>query len=172
MGFLELAKKRYSTRSYLDKKVEEEKLLKILEAARVAPTAANRQPCRLIVLQGEEGLGKVKKAANVYNAPLVIVVCGDHNTAWKRPLDGKHSVDIDTSIVTDHMMLEAADLGLGTVWICYFKADVIKAQFNLPDNLEPVNILAVGYESGELKSPDRHNEERLALSEFVSYEMF
>lgn len=115
MEFSELAKKRYSVRSYNGKKVEQEKLEKILEAAHAAPTAANLQPVRLLVIQEEEGLEKLSKAANVYHAPLVIVVCADHDKAWVRPFDHKQTCDIDASILTDHMMLQAADLGLGSV---------------------------------------------------------
>lgn len=170
MGFLENAKKRYSVREYQSKKVEKEKLLKILEAGRVAPTGCNKQPYRLIVVQEEEGLGKIKKAANIFGAPLAIIVCGDHNTVWKRPYDGKKILDIDTSIVTDHMMLQATELDLGSVWICYFKPDIIKTEFNLPDNIEPINILAIGYAKGEPASPDRHEKVRRSLSELVSYE--
>lgn len=170
MSFLDTAKKRYSVRDFQPAKVENEKLMKILEAARVAPTGANKQPYKLIVLQEEEGLEKIKKAANVYGAPLVILVCGNHQTVWRRPFDGKHLVDIDTSIVTDHMMIEATELGLGSVWICYFKPDVIKAEFNLPDHLEPVNILAIGYAKGAPASPDRHAQARRTLDEMVSFE--
>ncbi len=170
MDFLEIAKKRYSVRKYQQKRVEKEKLDKILEAARVAPTGANFQPYRLIVVQEEEGLEKVKKAANIFGAPLAIIVCGDHDKAWKRPFDGKKLVDIDSSIVTDHMMLQATELGLGSVWICYFKPDVIREEFKLPDNLEPVNILAVGYADCEPVSPDRHNTQRRPVNAFVSYE--
>ena len=172
MSFIENAKKRYSVRDYQAKKVEKEKLLKILEAGRVAPTGCNNQPCRLIVVQEDEGLGKIKKAANIFGAPLAIIVCGDHNSVWKRPFDGKKIVDIDTSIVTDHMMLQATELDLGSVWICYFKPDVIKTEFNLPDHLEPINILAIGYAKGEPASPDRHEKARRPLSELVSYESF
>lgn len=170
MGFLENAKKRYSVREYQSKKVEKEKLLKILEAGRVAPTGCNKQPYKLIVVQQEEGLEKIKKAANIFGAPLAIIVCGDHNMVWKRPYDGKKIVDIDASIVTDHMMLQATELDLGSVWICYFKPDVIKAEFNLPDNIEPINILAIGYAKGEPASPQRHEKVRRPLSELVSYE--
>lgn len=170
MGFLETAKKRYSVRDFQPMKVEKEKLLKILEAGRVAPTGANFQPYRLIVVQEDEGLGKIKKAANIYGAPLVIIVCGDHDKAWKRPFDGKCTTDIDAGIVTDHMMLQATELDLGSVWICYFKPDVIKTEFELPDNLEPINILAIGYAKCEPASPDRHDNTRRSLSEFVSYE--
>jgi nitroreductase len=170
MSFLEIAKKRYSVREYQSKKVEKEKLLTILEAGRVAPTGANKQPQKLIVVQEDEGLEKIQKAANIYGAPLAIIVCGDHDKAWKRPFDGKNIVDIDASIVTDHMMLQATELGLGSVWICYFKPDVIKKEFSLPDNLEPINILAIGYADGRVEPADRHNNTRNPLPEIVAYE--
>lgn len=169
MVFLKLAKKRYAVRNYRTKRVEEEKLALILEAGRVAPTAANKQPQRLIVVKEESGLEKLKTAANIHGAPLAIIVCGDKESVWRRPYDGKDSIDIDTSIVTDHMMLEATQLGLGTLWICFFKPDVIRREFNLPGNLEPVNILCVGYASGKKASPDRHDTMRKPLGETVSY---
>lgn len=89
----------------------------------------------------------LKDAANFYDAPLVFIVCSDHKNEWKRPFDGKSLLDIDASIVTDHMMLEATDLGLGSVWICFFNPHIIRTNFNLPDEYEPINILAVGYSS-------------------------
>lgn len=170
MDFLSIAKTRYSVRSYTEKKVEKEKLDKILEAAHVAPTAANLQPVRLLVIQEDNGLEKISKAANIYKAPLAIIICSDHSKAWKRPFDGKQTVDIDASIVTDHMMLEAAELGLGTVWICYFKPDVIRNEFHLPENLEPVNILAIGYSNERPADAERHSTQRIPLAELVSYE--
>lgn len=170
MSFLEIAKKRYSVRDFQPKKVEKEKLLMILEAGRVAPTGANKQPQRLIVVQEDEGLAKISKATNIYGAPLAIIICGDHGQVWKRPFDGKSIIDIDTSIVTDHMMLQATELELGSVWICKFKPDVIKTEFELPSYLEPVNILAIGYSKSEPASPNRHDTTRRPLSETVFYE--
>ncbi len=170
MSFLELAKKRYSVRSYTPQKVEEEKLDKILQAAHAAPTAANLQPVRLIAVQSKEGLEKIGKAANIYGAPLAVIVCADHNKAWVRPFDKKQTADIDASILTDHMMLEAAELGLGSVWVCYFKPDIIKKEFELPDNLEPINILAIGYSNEEAADPERHSQTRIPIKELVSYE--
>ena len=170
MDFIEIAKKRYSVRGYQDKKVEEEKLEKILEAAHVAPTAANLQPIRLIVVQSREGLAKIGKGANLYGAPLAVIVCADHSKAWVRPFDKKQTNDIDASILTDHMMLQATELGLGSVWICYFKPDVISREFGLPDDLEPVNILAVGYSDEEAADPERHSQTRIPVEELVSYE--
>ena len=170
MDFLEIAKKRYSVRSYSDRKVETEKLEKILQAAHVAPTAANLQPIHLIVVQGEEGLEKISKAANIYGAPLAVIVCADHNKAWVRPFDQKQTGDIDAAILTDHMMLEATELGLGSVWVCYFKPDIIRKEFHLPDHLEPVNILAIGYVNETDVDPDRHSQARIPIEELVSYE--
>lgn len=172
MSFLELAKSRYSVRSYSDKKVEKEKLDKILLAAHVAPTAANLQPVRLIAVQSGEGLNKIGKAANIYGAPLAIIVCTERTKAWTRPFDGKQTVDIDASILTDHMMIEAAELGLGSVWICYFKPDIIRREFNLPDDLEPVNILAVGYSDETPTDTERHNKQRIPIEDLVYYESF
>ncbi|AVK49356.1 nitroreductase [Clostridium sp. MF28] len=174
MNFLDLAKIRYSVRKYEDKIVEKEKLDKILEAGRVAPTAANFQPQKLIVVQNKENLEKLKTGTNAYGAPLVIIVCSDHSQSWKRSNDGKDSADVDAGIVTDHMMLQATELGLGSVCIGIFDAKIIKECFNIPDNIEPINILAIGYSAVEAESkaasPDRHIETRKSLNETVFYE--
>ncbi|MTI57472.1 nitroreductase family protein [Geosporobacter ferrireducens] len=172
MEFLELARRRYSVRKYEARKVEEEKVLKILEAGRIAPTAANYQPHSIIVVQEQEGLDRLKKCANIYGAPLAMIICGDHNLSWKRPFDGKDVLDIDISIVTDHMMLQAADLGLGSVWICYFDPEILRKEFDLPEHIEAVNILAVGYPAGESAPPDRHSTTRKPLQEIVHYEKY
>ena len=124
------------------------------------------------MIQEEEGLEKLSKAANVYHAPLVIVVCADHDKAWVRPFDQKQTCDIDASILTDHMMLQAADLGLGSVWICYFKPDVLRKEFGIPENLEPVNILAVGYSDETPQPSDRHGKTRIPIKNLASLEHF
>ncbi|MDA8442954.1 MAG: nitroreductase family protein [Peptococcaceae bacterium] len=170
MDFLQLAKQRYSVRKFQTQKVEESKLMHILEAGRVAPTAANMQPQKLIVVQSDAALAKLATATNLYGAPLALIVCADHTKAWKRPFDAKQTVDIDASIVTDHMMLQATELGLGSVWICYFKPDVIRQEFNLPECVEPINILAIGYSEGESASPERHAKLRKPLETIVTFE--
>ena len=128
MEFLSIAKQRFSVRSYTSQHVEPEKLEKILEAARVAPTVANLQPLRLIVAQSEQSLAKIGKAANIYGAPLAIIVCADHEKAWVRPFDKKQTGDIDASILTDHMMP-----------VSYTHLDVYKRQ--LLRILTPVSVL-------------------------------
>ena len=170
MDFINIAKKRHSVRSYTSQKVEPEKLEQILEAAHVAPTAANLQPVHLIVVQSEEGLAKISKAADIYNAPLAIIVCADHEKGWVRPFAQKQTGDIDASILTDHMMLQATELGLGTVWVCYFKPDVLREEFQLPDNLEPVNILVIGYSADKPADTERFDTQRIPVDRLVSYE--
>lgn len=170
MDFLTLAKKRYSVRAYKDQPVEEEKLQKILEAGRVAPTGANKQPQHLIVVTSSQGREKLDKAARTYGAPVVIIVCSQPDKTWTRPYDGKKLTDIDASIVTDHMMLEATDLGLGSLWICWFKEDVLRQEFSIPEGMVPVNLLAIGYAQGEPASPDRHKELRRPLEETVIFQ--
>lgn len=170
MEFLKLAQQRYSVREFSDRGVEQEKLDVILRAGQVAPTAANKQPQRIIVVRSSEGMEKIGNAAFLYDAPLALVVCSDVTAAWKRPFDDMSSVDIDASIVTDHMMMQATELGLGSVWICFFKPDVLRAELHIPADWTPVNILAIGYAKGKSLSPDRHGEERLPLEKTVFYE--
>ncbi len=129
-------------------------------------TAANLQPVKILVMEDKTNLARLAKAANIYHAPLAFIVCADQNTAWKRPFDGKQTTDIDASIVTDHMMLQAEQLGLGSVWICYFRHDVVRKEFNIPDNLEVVNILAVGY-ADERKAPEKI---RKSMEQFAFFE--
>jgi len=136
MDFREIAKKRCSVRSYEDRPVEMEKLIQILESGRYAPTGANRQPQRLIVVKETDDLARLAGGANTFKAPLAIIVCADHGASWKRSYDRKDIADIDASIVTDHMMLQATDLGLGSCWICHFNPEVIRKEFNIPAQVE------------------------------------
>lgn len=175
MDFQDLSKKRCSVRAYTSQNVEKEKLDIILQAAQAAPTGANRQPQRLVVVQSEEGLAKIAKAANIYSAPLAIIVCTDTDTVWTRPFDGKQLTDIDASIVTDQMMLQATELGLGTLWVCSFKPNILKQEFSISNGFEPVNILVAGYADTNAQpalSPERHLKMRKPLSEIIFYESF
>ena len=172
MDFLKLAKKRYACRKYLSRQVEPEKLELILEAGRVAPTGANRQPQRLVVVQSKEGRERLARCTRDFGAPTAVIVCADTSEAWTRKYDGKNISDIDASIVTDHMMLCAASLGLDTLWICMFNPEAVRAEFNLPEHVEPVNILLVGYGAGIPADPGRHELLRKPLSETVVEERF
>ena len=170
MKFIELAKKRYSCRKFSTRKVEQSQIEAVLEAAHVAPTAANRQPQRLVVVREAEGLAKLAKTANIYCAPLAIIVCGETEKAWVRPFDKKNATDIDTAIITDHMMLQATDMGLDSLWVCYFNPQIIKEEFDIPAEYDAVSILALGYNEGEVLSSDRHKMSRNPLDSYVFYE--
>jgi nitroreductase len=167
MSVLDLMKRRCSVRAFEDRPVEREKLGQVLEAARVAPSACNFQPWHFIVLEDE----KDKQLAAedwVAKAPAVIVVCGDHSRSWRRK-DGKDHCDIDVAIAVDHMTLAAVELGLGTCWVCWFDAFRCSLELKLPDHLEPVALLPIGYPTQTL-DPDRHNKGgRRDLTEIVSW---
>jgi nitroreductase len=171
-SFLDLAKSRYSVRKYEDRTVEAEKLTAILEAGRVAPTAANKQPCIFLVLNTGESIEKLYKACNPHGAPLAIVVCADKKSVWIRPFDKANMVEIDSSIAADHMMMCAQDLGLSSCWITYFDPAIVRKEFNIPDNVVPVNILAIGYGADEPQSPDRFSQTRKPLDAIVKYSSF
>ncbi len=167
MSFLELAKARYSCRKFSDKKIEQDKIDKILEAGRVAPTAVNYQSQRIFVLQSEESLEKLKTVTKYhFNAPLAFLICYDNTVSWKNPFNNLDEGIVDASIVTAHMMLETADLGLGSTWVGYFDLKVAQKTFNLADNIIPVAILPVGYPDGT--ASNMHNN-RYELSKTVKY---
>lgn len=169
MSILDIIKKRYAVRKYSDRQVEPEKLEQILTAANCAPTAANRQAYKIFAVQKPENLEKFDKK-DTFSAPLVLLVCSDVSKIWVRPYDGKNMVDIDASIITDHMMLTATELELGSCWITYFDPEAVRKAFDLPEHLIPVNILAVGYSADDQpKSPDRHAQTRKSLDETVVY---
>lgn len=115
MDFLALAESRYSVRSFADTPVPEELLEKVLKAGRLAPTAMNRQPQRIYVIRSREAMEKLQQVKTCYNAPLVLVVCGDTSVACDRPVVGRNLAEMDASIVATHMMLEATACGLGSV---------------------------------------------------------
>lgn len=172
MDFLELAKERYSVRNFSDKKVETEKVDLILEAAKLAPTACNNQPQRLLVLNSEENLNKLKNCTPYhFNAPLAILICYDKNESWKRRYDNKDGGEIDASIVTTHMMLEITNLGLGTTWVGHFDPQAMVSTFNIPENLIPVALLPIGYPS-ETSAPSPMHEKRLEMIATVFYNKF
>ena len=147
MDFLQLVRdKRYSVRKFKAQAVEKEKLDYILEAGRVAPTACNYQPQRILVIENEAAHEKLKQCTSWYfGAPVVLMICYDKSTCWKNKTNGTCDGDVDASIVTTHMMLAAAELGLGTTWVGAFHHQKARELFNIPDYLVPVALLPIGY---------------------------
>ena len=164
MSFLELARKRYSSRSYKSIPIEKEKVLRVLEAGRIAPSASNKQPWLFIYIDENPLLDQVKEcypSAWMQTAPAIIVVCGNHGRSWKRD-DGKDHCDIDIAIATDHISLAATEEGLGTCWVCKFDSKKCAQILDLPFQVEAIVILAIGYPD-DSKDIDRHASQRLPL---------
>ena len=165
MEFSELIGKRYSVRAYERRPVEEEKLRRVLEAARLAPTACNRQPFLILVIRTEgrqNELKRIYKSDWFTQAPIVICACAVPSEAWTRRWDGKSYVDIDLTIAMDHLILAAANEGLGTCWIAAFDPAAAREVLDLPDDLVPVIFTPLGYPAD---SPGP--KQRRPLSELV-----
>lgn len=148
MKFLDLVKARYSVRSYEMRPVEQEKLDYILECVRLAPSAVNFQPWRFAIVTDPEKLAALKTAYArewIQTAPCMIVACGNHDEAWHRKADGKDHTDVDVSIAVEHLCLAATEQGLGTCWVCNFDTDRCREVMSLPENLEPVALIPIGY---------------------------
>ena len=164
---LELLGQRYSVRSYKPDPVENDKLQQILEAARLAPTAANRQPFQIIVIHTrgrEDELSRIYTRPWFVQAPIVICICAITDKAWVRR-DGKSYADVDVAIVMDHLILAATDLGLGTCWIGAFDPIAARETLGLPEQASPIAFTPLGYPADQ-PAPKR----RKSLSELVRYE--
>jgi nitroreductase len=148
MEFLKLVQQRYSVRAYKPNPVEDAKLAQVLEAARLAPTAANHQPFRLIVakVKGREAdLQRIYARKWFIQAPLVICACSVHDQGWEREDDGANYSTVDAAIAMDHLILAATSLGLGTCWVAAFDPIAARQVFGLPENVELVAITPLGY---------------------------
>ena len=164
MDFRELARARYSCRAYRDDAVEEEKLTAVLQAAKQAPTACNRQPFRLYVLptaDRREAVHRLYGREWLEQAPLLIGIAGEPGRAWVRR-DGHNYVDVDCAIVMDHLILQAADLGLGTCWIAAFDVAAARELLELPTGWEPIAFTPLGY-----PRDTRREKSRRPLDELV-----
>ena len=158
MDFIELAKARHSVRSFKQDEIEEDKLSAIIEAGRVAPTARNFQPQKVYVVRSEEYREKLAGVCRfTFGAPVILVVGYDKDRAWKNRLMPPYSSgETDAAIVTTHMMLAAADMGIGSCWVGYFNADDIAKTLELPENIQITAMLPMGYPADDSAPIDMH----------------
>ncbi len=157
MEFFDLAKKRYSMQQYDTKRIEPQVLDKILEAGMLAPTACNLQPQRILVIRTPERKQKLEnmvKGGMYFDTALL--VCWDETACWHRPVDGKSSGEIDASIVTTHMMMEATDLGVGSIWVMNWDPQQLRAAFDLPETVQPMALLYLGYPAQDAEPRPGH----------------
>lgn len=169
MEVFEAISKRKSIRKYQNKEIEDEKLDKILESARIAPSAANRQEWKFIVVKNQETRDKLVEAANgqkfVGQAPVTIVAC---STESERVMPcGQYAYTVDLSIAVSFMILEATELGLGTCWLGAYSEDAVKEILDIPEEIRTVAMFTLGYaDNGSVNTP------RKAIDEIVCYEKY
>ena len=170
MDFLELAKERYSVRKMKSEKIKQEDLNKILEAARLSPTAKNLQRERLLVVNTEEGIEKLKQCTSCdFGASTIIIISYEIDDEQNESEDSRKYGLIDTGIVATHMCLEATDLGLGTTMVGLFDRELTKKLFNIPVRYQPELLLPIGYID---RKPSRLHESRKAIEELVEYNKY
>lgn len=163
MNFLELTKKRFSARNYTSDPVEQDKIDYIIECARLAPSAVNFQPWHFLVIMSDEQKQKIRSCYGsewFAKAPVYIVVCADKTTAWTRKSDNKNHADIDAAIATEHICLAAADMGLGSCWVCNFDVELFQTNFPLPAGQYPVAIIPLGYIKEQPKQMSARKEKK------------
>lgn len=164
---------RYSVRKYSDRPVEQEKLDRILEAGRIAPTAGNRQPQRIVVVQSEEAVEKMKRCTPChFNAPLLLLVCYDKSVENNNHYSDKRPYgQVDASIVLTHMMLEAHNLGLGSVWVGLFDPQLLRGYFRIPPHYEILGLMPMGYPDPN-SAPGKMHSEKFSIEHTVFYDSF
>ena len=167
--FLNLCKSRFSVREYSQKPIEPEKIDALIKVAQLSPTAANKQPQKIYIITKEEDKKKLTTVTKyTFNAPMFFLVCSDKNQAWKHKTEDTYSTEIDGSIVATNIILEAHDLGLGSVFVRSFKTQEIKELFNIPDNMVPIALLPLGYPKAGTKPSEMHYK-RKNVKDMVEY---
>ena len=147
-SFLDICRKRHSVRGFRPDPVPDEILNYIMECVRLAPSAVNKQPWTFIGVRLE---GRRRLLHRCYDrewfqsAPYYVIACRDTEQEWVRKSDGKPHGDIDVAIAIEHLCLAAAEQGLGTCWVCNFDVALCKELFALPDHLQPVALIPIGY---------------------------
>lgn len=167
MNFFELIANRYSVREYTSQPVELEKIQKVMAAAQLAPTASNRQPFKIIVINTVDKQSELLSICQnewFVQAPIILCICGIPSVAWVRR-DGKQYMGIDIGIVADHIVLAATELGLGTCIMAAFDEVNARKALLIPDNVEPLLFIPLGYPAVLPAVKIRKN-----LDELVSYD--
>lgn len=163
--FLELAEKRYSCREFSQHPVSSSDLAKVLEAARLAPSARNQQPIHVWALTSEDALARIRAVHTMFNAPVVLMVGFKDSDGWTRSYDGTNWAEIDATIAGTHIILAAADLGLGSTWVGSFDPVKVKELFPETEDYEISSLFAIGHPAATATPSERHSI-RKSMDEF------
>jgi nitroreductase len=171
MKLKKLIESRYSVRAYLSQTVEEDKINYILECARLAPSACNNQPWKFFIIRNQSVISCIQESYKrewFKTAPVHIVVCKDSSISWNRTTsDNKDFGDVDAAIAAEHICLAAAEIGLGTCWVCNFNPDLLTEVLNLSPNVEPIAVFPLGYIDTDKSRPTE--KKRKSLSEITEW---
>lgn len=163
---------RFSVRKFENRHVKKEDIEKILQAGHMAPTGCNFQPQRILVLNTDEAIEKLKNCTKChFDAPCAMLVCYNREETWKRPYDGALSAPVDSVIVATHMMLMAQNIGVGTCWVMHFEPVAMRETFSIPEHIEPMALLVMGYPHKDATPIGMHFEKR-PLEDVVLYDSF
>lgn len=163
MDFLELAHARFSCRKFQDKKVEQEKIDKIIEAALASPTACNFQPFKIWVIENSKILNEMKNVTPyIFGTKTVMAIGADTKNAYVRKFDGKNFAQIDASIVATHMLLEIQNLGLGTTWVGYFEENKLKELIPEMADYDIIGLFPLGYPADNAPVAPMHYQSKSA----------
>ncbi len=161
MNFKELAEKRYSCRKFSDRKVEKELLNQIIDTAIKAPTAVNKQPYKIFLMDSAEAKQNMHKATTcTFGADTFLVVGYKEDEAWVRSFDNRNFADVDASIVATHIMMQISDLGLETTWVGYFDAPLLKQMYPAMNDYNLIAVFPIGYPAEDEKPSPRHYERK------------
>ena len=166
-SFLDLVRIRFSCREFDDQKVSHSKVAKILEAARLAPTACNLQPLHVWALTSDEALKRIRPIHRLFGAPVGFMVGCKKDEAWVRACDGKNGAETDAAIIGTHIMLATADLDLGCTWIGSFDPAKVAEAFPETEGYEITALFAVGHPADNAGPSERHSL-RKSIEEFAT----
>ncbi len=157
MDFKELAKKRYSCRYLTGEKIDSKLIDSIIETAILAPTAVNKQPVKIFIMDSENAKNHIKEVCQwTFGAETFLIVAYKKEDAWTRKFDDHNFGEVDASIVATHIMLEITDLGLDTTWVGHFDAPKLKSLCPEMKDYELIAVFPIGYASEKAKPASLH----------------
>lgn len=172
MEYEKLIADRFSVRSFKNEHIKQEIIDKILKAGHLAPTGCNFQPQRILVMNTDDSLNKLKSCTKChFDAPTAMLVCYNKDESWVRKYDGALSAPFDAAIVATHMMLMAHSLGVGCCWVMHFDPTAMRNEFKIPENIEPAALLVMGNPSDDAAPIGMHSQYR-PIDDIVKYDTF
>ncbi len=172
MEFKKLIEERFSVRKFRQEHLPQDVIDAILEAGHKAPTGCNYQPQRILVLNKDSSIEKLKRCTKChFDAPTAMLICHNREESWVRVYDGALSSSVDAVIVATHLMLAAQNNGVGTCWVMHFDPAAMRKEFCIPPSVEPVALLVMGYPDPDAKPLELHFQSR-PMEETVVYDQF